>query len=69
MKKRILIDGMSCNNCVAHVTEALNELDDSSNVEVNLNGKYALLETNVHDDVIIEKIEDMGYDVVKIENI
>ncbi len=69
MKKKILIEGMSCNNCVAHVTEALNELGDSKNVEVNLNGKYALVETNVQDDIITEKIEDMGYDVVKIENI
>lgn len=69
MKKKILIEGMSCNNCVAHVTEVLNELKDSKNVEVNLDGKYALVETNVQDDIITEKIEDMGYDVVKIENI
>ena len=69
MKKKILIEGMSCNNCVAHVTEVLNELEDSKNVDVNLDGKYALVETHVQDDIITEKIEDMGYDVVKIENI
>lgn len=69
MKKKILIEGMSCKNCVAHVTEALEELNDSKGIEVNLEGKYVVVETNESDDLIIEKIEDMGYDVVKIENI
>ncbi|MBS6183622.1 MAG: heavy metal-associated domain-containing protein [Clostridium celatum] len=69
MKKKILIEGMSCKNCVAHVTEALEELNDAKGIEVNLEGKYVVVETNESDDLIIEKIEDMGYDVVKIENI
>lgn len=69
MKKKILIGGMKCNNCVAHVTEALTELDNSKGIEVNLDEKYAMLETSVQDEVIKDKIEDIGYDVVKIENI
>ena len=69
MKKKILIEGMSCNNCVAHVTEALEELNDATGIEVNLEGKYAVVETNESDDSIKEKVEDMGYDVIKIENI
>lgn len=69
MKRKILIEGMSCKNCVAHVTEALEELNDAKEIEVNLEGKYALVETNESDDLIKEKVEDMGYDVISIENI
>ena len=69
MKKKILIEGMSCKNCVAHVTEAFEELNDATGIEVNLEGKYAIVETNESDDLIKEKVEDMGYDVIKIENI
>ena len=69
MKKKILIAGMSCKNCVAHVTEALEELNDAKNIEVNLEEKYAVVETNESDDLVKEKVEDMGYDVISIENI
>ena len=60
---------MSCKNCVAHVTEALEELNDAKGIEVNLEGKYAIVETNESDDLVKEKVEDMGYDVINIENI
>ena len=69
MKKKILIEGMSCKNCVAHVTEALEELNDAKGIEVNLEGKYAIVEQNESDDLVKEKVDDMGYDVIKIENI
>ena len=69
MKKKILIEGMSCKNCVAHVTQALEELNDAKNIEVNLEGKYAVVETNESDDKKKKKVEDMGYDVISIENI
>ena len=69
MKKKILSEGMSCKNCVAHVTEALEELNDAKNIEVNLEEKYAVVETNESDDLVKEKVEDMGYDVISIENI
>ena len=52
MKKKILIEGMSCKNCVAHVTEALEELNDATGIEVNLEGNYAVVETSESDDSI-----------------
>ncbi|MFR1710242.1 MAG: heavy-metal-associated domain-containing protein [Clostridium sp.] len=67
MKKKILIEGMSCKNCVAHVKNALEELAGVSEVEVNLEGKYALIETTESDDVLKSTIEEEGYDVVGIE--
>lgn len=67
MKKKIIIEGMSCNHCIAHVTEALNELKDASNVEVNLAEGYATVDTSESDEVIKNAIEDAGYDVVGIQ--
>lgn len=69
MKKRISIEGMSCQHCVKHVNDALSELSGVTGVNVNLEGKYADLEANeeVADKDINFAIEDAGYEVVKIE--
>ncbi len=67
MKKKILIEGMKCNNCVGHVRTALEEMEGVSLLEVNLAEKYALVETEVDNSVLKEVIEDEGYDVVGIE--
>ena len=69
MLKKIIIKGMRCSHCVNHVREALSELKDSQKVEVNLEQKYAIVETSSNDEEIKEKIEDQGYDVISIENI
>lgn len=69
MLKKIIIKGMSCSHCVNHVRQALSELKDSQKVEVNLEQKYAIIETSSNDEEIKEKIEDQGYDVISIENI
>ncbi len=58
---------MSCKNCVAHVKNALEELAGVSEVEVNLEGKYALVEATESNDVLKATIEEEGYDVVGIE--
>ena len=58
---------MSCNKCVGHVKEALEDLDGVTSVEVSLEGKNAIVETTANDEDLKEVIEDEGYDVVKIE--
>ena len=70
MKKKISIEGMSCAHCANHVKQALNEIG-ATNVEVNLEKKMATadLKDEVDDKEIRLAIEDVGYDVVKIENI
>lgn len=69
MKKRILVEGMSCNHCVHHVKEALSELEGVSSVDVDLAAKTAVLEASgeVPDQVIKSAIEDAGYEVLRIE--
>ena len=69
MKKKILIEGMSCGHCVKHVKDALSELSGVTNVDVNLETKTALLDaaSDINDEDIKFAVEDAGYDVVKIE--
>jgi copper ion binding protein len=69
MKKKILIEGMSCGHCVKHVKDALSELNGVTGVDVNLEEKYAVLEANVDvkDEQIKFAVDDAGYDVVGIE--
>ena len=69
MKKKILVEGMSCGHCVNHVKEALEDLG-ATNVEVSLEKKTALAEVNdLSDESIKAAIEDAGYDVAQIENL
>ena len=69
MKKKILIEGMSCEHCVNHVTIALKELASVSKVDVNLNDKNAIVETTqeISNEVIKAVIDEAGYEVVGIE--
>ena len=69
MKKKILIEGMSCDHCIKHVTNALSDLDGVNNVEVNLAGNYAIITAanEVNDADISAALDDAGYDVVGVE--
>ena len=69
--KKIMIDGMSCQHCVAHVKEALEELGATS-IEVNLDGKYAKAETSKNNQEIIlsfNKIFNIIIIEIKIRNL
>lgn len=65
MKKKITIEGMMCEHCVAHVKEALENLG-ASDVEVSLDGGFAVCETDKSDGEIKSAIEEEGYDVTAI---
>ena len=67
MKKKILIEGMQCGHCTAHVKEALEDLAGVTSVEVSLEGKYAIVESDKTDDELKSVIEEEGYEVVSIE--
>ena len=68
MKKTISIEGMTCGNCVRHVTEALNELEGVTSVNVDLAGKKADVETadSVSDDKLKEAVVEAGYSVTAV---
>lgn len=65
MEKKISIEGMSCNQCVNRVNEVLEDLNIKV-LEVNLNKKYALVDTNIENEVIVEAILEIGYNVISI---
>ena len=71
MKKKIFIEGMSCGHCSGRVEKALKEQEEINDVVVDLEGKNAVIELNqdLADEKITEIIDDIGYDVVKIENL
>ncbi len=66
MKKKIAIEGMSCEHCVAHVKEALEGLG-ASGVDVSLDGGYAVCDTDKSDAELKSAIEDEGYNVTGIQ--
>lgn len=68
MKKVIIIEGMSCNHCVMAVKNALSQIEGVSHVDVELNNNRAIVEgETIPNEIIKEKIEDAGYDVIEIK--
>lgn len=69
MTKTVFVEGMTCNNCVRHVKEALEELQGVKTVKVDLEGKKAVIDLSqeVSDKQITDAIEDAGYDVSRIQ--
>ncbi|SCH34044.1 MULTISPECIES: heavy-metal-associated domain-containing protein [unclassified Romboutsia] len=70
MKKKLLIEGMSCGHCVNHVKTALTEdIQGVEVLEVNLDGKYALVDVNesVTDSDLKSVIEDLDFELKGIE--
>lgn len=67
MKKKLLVEGMSCGHCVKHVKEALLEVKGIKSAEVELATKSAVIDGEAEDSAIKCAVEDAGYEVVSIE--
>ena len=67
-KKIISIEGMMCQHCVKHATEALQKVSGVTNVEVSLENKNAVVYVNdsVTDDMLKNAIVEAGYEVTSI---
>jgi len=71
MKKMVIkIEGMSCSHCQKRVEEALKRQKEVKEVEVDLREKKAevVLNQDIDERKMKELIEDLGYEVIKIEN-
>lgn len=67
MKKTMLVEGMSCNHCVMAITKALKELKGVSKVDVSLEEKKVEVSgDNLAEGILKETVEEIGYDVIKI---
>ncbi len=64
MTKTIDVTGMMCQNCVKHVTHALEGIDGVSSVEVDLDAGTAICDVvdGVADDILVAAIVDAGYE-------
>ena len=65
MAKKVLIDGMMCQNCVKHVSNALNGLPGVT-AQVDLDTKTATVTGEVTDEAIKAAVTEAGYEVVSI---
>ena len=68
MKKTLVIEGMMCGHCAAHVERALASIPGVQ-AKVDLAHKTATVEaaTEISDDVLRKAIQDAGYEVVAIQ--
>lgn len=71
MKKKIYITGMTCDHCLNRVKKTLEEVEKVTDVEVNIEEGFALINTDssVEDSLLTEVIDEAGYDVTKIEEV
>lgn len=59
-----LIEGMTCNHCVANVKNAVLEIDGVKDIKVNLEQKNAVIDGEYDQDKVKEAIEKAGYKVL-----
>lgn len=69
MKKTIVIEGMMCVRCEAHVKKALEALDGVSAVEASHEKGVAVvtMDKEVADDVLAKTVEEQDYKVIRVE--
>lgn len=63
--KKMVIEGMMCQMCVKHVTNALNALP-GVNATVDLDSKTATVTGEASDEALTKAVTDAGYQVVSI---
>lgn len=66
MEKKVVIEGMMCQHCRAHVDKALNAIPGVS-ATVDLESKTAVVSGDVTDEAIRAAVEGAGYQVVSIQ--
>ena len=65
MEKKLTIDGMMCQHCVAHVSKALNSLPGVT-ASVDLDTKTATVSGTASDEALKKAVEEAGYSEVSI---
>ncbi|MEX3764594.1 heavy-metal-associated domain-containing protein [Paraburkholderia phenoliruptrix] len=63
MKTEFEVEGMSCQHCVAAVTNAIREHDDAAQVQVDLAVGRVVVESTQSVEALKTAIDDAGYTV------
>nr|WP_314278400.1 heavy metal-associated domain-containing protein [uncultured Peptostreptococcus sp.] len=69
MKKRLVIEGMHCENCAKGLRDILLEdLEGVDILEISLEGKYADIEINssISDEDLKNAVEELGFELKDI---
>ena len=68
MRKELMIEGMMCQNCVKHVTHALEGIPSVTDVQVSLENKKATVNVpeSVTDEALKAAVTEEGYEVTGI---
>jgi copper chaperone CopZ len=62
--KTFQVKGMTCDNCVKHVTEALQGVPGVTAARVDLASNSAEVEGDFDDRQIVEAVEEEGYEAI-----
>ena len=64
MEKKLNVEGMTCQHCVAHVTQALEAVEGVSKAIVSLDEKSAVVElsSDVADSALVDAVVQAGYE-------
>ena len=65
-EQTIRVDGMSCQNCVKHVNEALSAVPGVEQVEISLENANAIIKSKdgIDIEVLRTALDEAGYDLV-----
>ena len=69
MEKKLSVEGMMCQHCVAHVKKALEGIEgvEEAVVDLDSNSATAKLSADVVDQVLVDAIVDAGYEAKIVE--
>lgn len=69
MEKKLSVEGMMCQHCVAHVKKALEGIEgvEEAVVDLDSNSATAKLSADVADQVLVDAIVDAGYEAKVVE--
>ena len=64
MEKKLNVEGMTCQHCVAHITQALEAVEGVSKATVSLDEKSAVVELSsaVADSALVDAVAQAGYE-------
>jgi len=64
--RKVLIEGMTCNHCVATVTNTAQSINGVENIDVRLNENAAYIKGNFDMNLLITEIGNVGYKVTEL---
>lgn len=64
---KVSIDGMSCQNCVRHVKQALENLDSVTAAEVAIGSAELQVTDDLTDAQLAAALDEEGFDLISVE--